>query len=154
MGITRKSNNHRQQTNPQHREEETQNTNSHTKAKKQLKQSNQLSLPQQDNHRPTHGTARKRHKNLMPHNSKKPIKGKQPTLSSSARQLQNRPIHGTVRKRHKTLMPHNSKKPIKAKQPTHFLSKTITKPERIPSTTLQNKDQKQNPQKGNSLTCL
>ena len=44
-----KYHNHTQQTNPRHREEEPQNTNSHTTPGRQLKQStNQLSLSHQD----------------------------------------------------------------------------------------------------------
>ena len=40
--------NHTLQTNPRHREEEPQNTNSHKPPERQLKQSNQRSLPRQD----------------------------------------------------------------------------------------------------------
>ena len=42
--MTRKYHNHILQTNPQHREDEQQNTNSHKAPGRQLKESNQLSL--------------------------------------------------------------------------------------------------------------
>ena len=46
--MTGKYHNHTLQVNPLNREEETQNTNSHTTQERQLKQSNQLSIPQRD----------------------------------------------------------------------------------------------------------
>ena len=42
----------RPKTNPRHREEETRNCNSHMTARTQLKQSNQLSLPQRGDFKP------------------------------------------------------------------------------------------------------
>ena len=48
MSMTRKCYNRRSQTNPQHREEETQNTDSHMSARTRLKQSNQPPPPHQD----------------------------------------------------------------------------------------------------------
>ena len=46
--MTRKYHNHTLQTNPRHSEQEPQNTDSHKTPGKQLKQSNQFSLPHQD----------------------------------------------------------------------------------------------------------
>ena len=46
--MIRNYHNHTLQTNPRHREEEPQNTNSHKTLERQLKQNNQLSLPRQD----------------------------------------------------------------------------------------------------------
>ena len=48
MSLIRKYFNHTLQTNPRHCEEELHNINSHKAPGKQLKQSNQLSLPRQD----------------------------------------------------------------------------------------------------------
>ena len=46
--MIRKCHNHTPQTNPRHREEEPQNTDRHKTSGRQLKQSNQFSLPHQD----------------------------------------------------------------------------------------------------------
>ena len=46
--MIRKYHNHTPQTDPWHREEEPQNTDCHKASGRQLKQSNQLSLPHQD----------------------------------------------------------------------------------------------------------
>ena len=48
VSMTKKCHNHRPQTNPWHRVEETQNTNSNLSAITQLKEGNQLSLSQGD----------------------------------------------------------------------------------------------------------
>ena len=48
MSVIRKYRNHTLQTNPWHREEEPQNIKSNKTLERQLKQSNQLSLPRQD----------------------------------------------------------------------------------------------------------
>ena len=46
--MTRKCHNHTLQTNPRHRDRETQNTNAHATLKRQLQLSKHLSLPQRD----------------------------------------------------------------------------------------------------------
>ena len=48
VSMIRKCHNHTPQTNPRHREEEPQNTGCHKTSGRQLKQSNQLSFPHQD----------------------------------------------------------------------------------------------------------
>ena len=55
MSMIRKYRNQTLQTIPQHREEETQNTNSH-KTGKRLKQTNELSLPRQNDYKTSGGT--------------------------------------------------------------------------------------------------
>ena len=48
MGMINNYNNHKLQANPRHREEEPRNTDCHKPLGRQLKQSNQLSRPHQD----------------------------------------------------------------------------------------------------------
>ena len=56
MNVIMKDHDHTLQTNPPHREEEPQNTKRHKTSERQLKQSNKLSLPRQDDCKTRKGT--------------------------------------------------------------------------------------------------
>ena len=71
VSMISKYHNHTQQTNPRYLEEEPQNTNSHKTPGRQLKQSNQLSLPRQDDRKTRNDTGKcitKQRPTKSPHN--------------------------------------------------------------------------------------